>query len=506
MNWSHYQTDIFNAVSNTNNNLAINAVAGSGKTTTIVHAATLLTGDVAFLAFNKHIVTELERRLPSNVKAMTIHSLGYKALARKTRRMTTLEYKYSDIADALLARTVTGRSAAYKRAVNRLVDLSRLTLTNLADPDAVAELIGHHSISAQIAEAVDELSDQDPDGRWRYDEVYDRVVRLARRVLDDGIVEYRQSGRIDFTDMIYLPIALHCPPPHYDVVLVDEAQDLSAAQLALVRQAGDRIIAVGDPSQAIQGFAGADNQSFATLVEQTDAVEMPLSICWRCPTSHLDLAQGIVPHIQPRPNAPEGRVVRIGKDDFAGLPHSGDLIICRRNAPLIGAALRLIASGIQARIRGRNIGAGLVKIVEDADKIKLAADLPWRAGFAQRLARYADNRREMLAQKPHSENAVQALDDSVECIHAFLGGRADIETQAEFKAQLTALFADAGATVWLSSIHRAKGLEADRVFVLEPDKMALCYPGMRPWQAEQEQNLRYVGLTRSKSDLYFVQD
>jgi superfamily I DNA/RNA helicase len=199
-------------------------------------------------------------------------------------------------------------------------------------------------------------------------------------------------------------------------------------------------------------------------------------------------------------------VLHITREQFAGLPHQGDLIICRRNAPLVGAALRLIAAGVQARIRGRNIGEGLVKMAADADKIKLVVDLPWRAGFAQRLERYGENRRVMLAQKPHSEMAIQALGDSVECINAFLSGRPDIESLADLKTQLGALFADAGASVWLSSIHRAKGLEADRVFVLDPDKMALSYPSLRPWQVEQENNLRYVGLTRSKSDLYFVQE
>jgi superfamily I DNA/RNA helicase len=505
MNWSSYQQAIFDAVANSDSNLAINAVAGSGKTTTIVHAASLLQGDVAFLAFNKHIVGELERRLPKNVLAMTIHSLGYKALARK-RRPTMSEYKHADIIDALLAQTMEGRSAAYKRAISRLVDLTRLTLTNLADHDAAGELISHHGISAQIAEAVDELSDQIPGGRWSYNGLYGRVIRMAAMVIAEGIKEYRETGRIDFTDMLYLPVELQLAPHRYDVVLVDEAQDLSAAQLALVQAAGRRIIAVGDPSQAIQGFAGADNRSFANLVEQTQAVELPLSICWRCPTSHLDLARGIVPHIESRPEAPAGRVLHITREQFAGLPHQGDLIICRRNAPLVGAALRLIAAGVQARIRGRNIGEGLVKMAADADKIKLVVDLPWRAGFAQRLERYGENRRVMLAQKPHSEMAIQALGDSVECISAFLSGRPDIESLAELKAQLGALFADAGASVWLSSIHRAKGLEADRVFVLDPAKMALSYPSMRPWQVEQENNLRYVGLTRSKSDLYFVQE
>ena len=506
MLWSRYQNDIFAAVANTSDNLAINAVAGSGKTTTIVHAASLLSGDVAFLAFNKHIVGELERRLPKHVRAMTIHSLGYKALAAGRRRLNMSEYKHADIVDAQLAGNIASRSPAFKGAVTRLVDLARLTLTPLADENGMGELISHHGISAQIAEAVEELNDADPAGGWRYGDVYTRAIAMVRRVVMDGIQEFRSAGKIDFTDMLYLPVYLRIAPQRFDTVLVDEAQDLSAAQLALVIQAGRRIIAVGDPAQAIQGFAGADNRSFANLVERTGAVELPLSVCYRCPTSHLMLAQCIVPHIEAREDAPAGRILRIKKEEFAVLPHSGDLIICRRNAPLVGAALRLIGAGIQARIRGRNVGDSLAKLAVSIDKLKMAQDEAWRVGFAMRLERYADNRRAELSAKPHSETAIQTLDDSIACLQAFLDGQPNIQSLADIKSGLTALFADAGASVWLSSIHRAKGLEADRVFVLEPDKMSLSRPGMRAWQAEQETNLRYVGLTRSKSDLYFVEE
>ena len=45
---------------------------------------------------------------------------------------------------------------------------------------------------------------------------------------------FQERGEIDFTDMIYLPAKLNLSLPQYDVVLVDEAQDLSAAQLSVV--------------------------------------------------------------------------------------------------------------------------------------------------------------------------------------------------------------------------------------------------------------------------------
>ena len=62
---------------------------------------------------------------------------------------------------------------------------------------------------------------------------------------------------------------------------------------------------------------------------------------------------------------------------------------------------------------------------------------------------------------------------------------------------------DKQEAVLLSSIHRAKGLEAERVFLLFPD--TLPHPkATQEWAKAQEFNLKYVALTRAKKDLFFV--
>lgn len=70
--------------------------------------------------------------------------------------------------------------------------------------------------------------------------------------------------------------------------------------------------------------------------------------------------------------------------------------------------------------------------------------------------------------------------------------------------ELMALFADADAAVWCSSIHRSKGLEAERVFQVRSDALRLAYGSMLAWQAEQEANLEYVAHTRAKRALYRI--
>lgn len=511
--WSKYQNDIFNAVATTTDNLAVNAVAGSGKTTTIVEAARRIPGGrrVLFLAFNKHIVNELSARLPKGVDCKTIHSLGYTACAKGytgNGRLTMDEHKYNDLVDTFVSNMRNVPPAVhgvFVKTVVSIINMSRLTLTNLDDAEAVDAMIAHYDMASNLLDAANDME-------VSFDWLIGEALDTAKYARTKGDAMYRNRGVIDFTDMIYLPSAYSLPVWRYDVVLVDEAQDMSRAQLELVLRAAGatgRIIAVGDPRQAIQGFAGADNRSFDNIVTRARAKVMPLSVCYRCPTTHLDLAREIVPTIEAAPGAQPGTVTNIDLARFASMPRSGDLIICRVNAPLVGAALRLIAKGIQARVRGRNIGAQIAKMGKDASKIEIDPTIEaqgWRVAFAKRLDKFVQIRVDMLSQKKHTENAVEALQDGAECLHVYLEANPAINSLDALVSGIEGLFADEGAAVWLSSIHRSKGLEAERVFVLKPEKMALTWKGQLAWQAEQEQNLRYVGLTRAKKDLYFVHE
>jgi len=291
----------------------------------------------------------------------------------------------------------------------------------------------------------------------------------------------------------------------FDVVLVDECQDLNKAQLNLVLKAarqGGRVIFVWDRNQAIQGFAGADNNSFDNVVRASNAKEMPLSICYRCPKSHVEMARELVPQIESSPTAIDGTVKHIGMSDFYELPSFGDLILSRRNAPLIGTAFRLISRGVQARIRGRDIATGLVKLIKAADKVVIDNAGKFSESFPAKLKISIRHKIDLLDQSPDSEALKESLQDQLDCILAFMSGRPDIQTNEQLCTEIQKLFADDGASVWLSSIHRAKGLESDRVFILDAENIrANC---RLHWQREQELNLEYVALTRSKNELHLV--
>src|SRR5690606_18120963 len=98
----------------------------------------------------------------------------------------------------------------------------------------------------------------------------------------------------------------------FDNVLVDEAQDLNVAQRILIRRMlkeGGRLIAVGDPRQAIYGFRGADSDSFRLIGEEFNATDLPLTVTFRCPKAVVAQAQRYVSHIQAHETAPEGEVI-----------------------------------------------------------------------------------------------------------------------------------------------------------------------------------------------------
>jgi DNA helicase-2/ATP-dependent DNA helicase PcrA len=486
---SEYQKAIFDFIVEGKGDAMVSAVAGSGKTTTLVEGAKYLsTQSAVFFAFNKHIAEELSRRLVDTpMKARTIHSLGYSMVAQGKRGLKTTDYKYVEIARRYCE--TNWPELAFKKAqlsvltnsLAKLVDLARCTLTY--DSRGLEDLADAHGIELDNG-------------------VLQKVISLVPLVLNEGIAVYQRSNEIDFTDMVWLPTRLGLIPlDRYEWIFVDEAQDLNAAQRELVlkvRGAGGRILWVGDPRQAIMGFAGADFQSYRRIQEITGAVELPLSICYRCPTSHIELAQAIVPEIQPAPGAAVGEVAFITKSKLHELVRENDLITCRLVAPCVSMCIDLIRRKVPARVRGRDVASQLVAL---ATKIGKYAD--W-SEFPMLLDVYYDERLAALNKRRRpSESQILMLTDTVEALHAcYAEFRArDVD---DFCKQIRDIFSDDRASVTLSTIHKAKGLEADRVFILRPEKLPLVWQRQTDDQYEQEMNLKYVALTRAKQLLVWV--
>lgn len=247
----------------------------------------------------------------------------------------------------------------------------------------------------------------------------------------------------------------------------------------------------------INGFAGSDIEGFNTLIELAHH-ELPLSICYRCGKRIITEAQSIIPYIEPFDKQIDGEVVH--QRNLRGL-ENGDMVICRKSAPLVSVCLKLIANGRSAQVKGRDIADGLKSIVKKAktNDIEKMLDKIQReiTKVANRLNRVGYDGK--LEEQPQYINIV----DKIECIQAISDSCEDVE---ELMQKLDTLFTDtkSGNVITLSTIHKAKGLEADNVYILLPDCLPMRYKGQQPWEFEQEMNLKYVAITRAKKRLVWV--
>lgn len=511
---SPYQDRIFDWVENGRGHGFVQAVAGSGKTSTIVHCSTLLRTPALFLAFNKHIAKELSNRLRlTTVDVKTIHALGMKALRDDRGRKIDVEGdKMRKVLKDVLARFVVygevGAVTATDEDLNKLredeVHRSRSALSSMVDLVEKARI------------ELCDLEDQEDFARVMASygiELPKPLLPYARQLgalaIRKGVGLYKGQGLIDFTDMIWLPAHLRLRPKRYAFVFVDEAQDLSRAQLELALSAcgpGGRLLFVGDPNQAIYGFAGADTRSVEKIIDRVDPEVMPLSVCYRCDRRIIQLAQDIVPEIEAAPGAPLG-VVREGVSSEVAQAEmrDGDLVLCRTTAPLVSLCLSLIRSGISASVRGRDIGKSLNAVVS-----QVAGRSGYKFGdFPAHLRDWCDEALEKIAAEDlgpsREESMVQAIMDRYESVLVVWQSAQQLQTTDDLMRAIDDLFAVDDPAVSLSTVHRAKGLEADRVYVLRADLMP--HPMAKTREARvQEANLEYVCYTRAKHELVFISE
>jgi superfamily I DNA/RNA helicase len=259
------------------------------------------------------------------------------------------------------------------------------------------------------------------------------------------------------------------------------------------------MIFVGDPNQAIYGFAGADAKAYENILLRTSAKVLPLSVSYRCPKVIAELVKQHVAEFEVPEDAIEGTLRTIKEEQLSENVQAGDVILCRLNAPLVKTCIALIKEGVAARMRGRDIHKSLVKLAKDA-----LGKGDWN-DFPRLLDEHQDVATQKLRQQRHSEASVGALADRYEGVRAIYHGRLPASLEA-FKAAVDALFAEDVKCVELSSIHRAKGLEWENVFALKPQKCPLIWKGQSAWEKGQEMNLKYVRDTRALKTLTMVEE
>lgn len=471
---TYEQQAIIEAAKHSADNLLIQAYAGTGKTSTMVMVAKALSSTPTLaLAFNKRISDEMSQRFSGNVESRTLNALGHRVWMKATgKRLVVDGAKARNILKERIGELPLRRRDA---AWDAYGELSRLCETaRLAGyiPPGLAQS------EKSLCQIEDLFDDRDPPGF---------AVDLINECLKRGI-KASFDGRIDFTDQVYMPGLFGGTFPSYPLVIVDEAQDLSALNhYMLSRLARKRLVAVGDSRQSIYGFRGAVTSGMRILAERFDMRELPLSITFRCPRAVVALAQAHALALTAAEGNPEGVVEYLDNWDASSVP-DGTAILCRNNAPLMRAALHLLANGHPVRVHGKDIGPGLVKQLKGLGP----------EGTKQHEVFALIDRWEAKRLAEVKEGAKPGIADRAACLRVFANHGKSL---AAAVAYAEALFRQEGTIHFLTG-HKSKGLEWDTVYHLDPH---LCGQFARSdEEREQDRNLHYVITTRAKRRLVHV--
>ncbi|AFD27284.1 UvrD/REP helicase (plasmid) [Deinococcus gobiensis I-0] len=510
---SHYQQAVLDDISAGVQAVLVSATAGSGKTSLLEMIATHLKGQallpkgakVGFLSYNQHIAKALRQVIPPEFDVRTVNSLGDQIIRLNLAGTKFEPEKYRQIVQGV----VDGAGIASPAARRELRE--RLTST-------VELHVGHDlGLRPDFAQWVEVMLEVDAPIMGAEDALY----RFTSKVLREGLVALRDAHVRSFLDQVLAPSVFGWTLPQpYDFLLVDELQDLSRGQLNLMQAATSthsRVVGVGDRHQSLYAFNGADTQSLPRFTALFGAVERPLSITYRCPRKHVALARHYTDAIEAAPQAQEGLLEDLSSEQFVDLVRPGDLVLCRTNAPLVEWCYRLIAERKPAMVRGRDLAKTLVAFARDAATFngtkpcreKLQDRLPVNTpAFLAQLNAYA----EVLAQKytreaerdgKEPDMRIAALADRIQAVLLVLE-KSGAQTLNDLVEAIRLLCAgDPERSIVLTTVHGAKGLEAKRVFIVEPD--LLPHPKATSAQAQEtERCVQFVAFTRAKEALYFV--
>jgi superfamily I DNA/RNA helicase len=524
--WTTEQEAVLDHFARSDRSAVVVARAGVGKTTVALEGVRRAPErSVLLTSFSKSAVETLKPRAPHWAQAKSLHGVGLQIIGRRWRGVDV--DKGNGRAHAL---AVAACPAGTPKGIVRLVENLHTRLREIC-PRAIQEEAEATALDNDIVPGTEEKTPLPDVARWAL-----RALELAREKTD----------KVDFADMIYLPIAMGWLAPQFDLVVQDELQDASPPQLEIARGVcGGRFVGIGDDRQAIYGWRGADTGSLARLEAELSATRLLMPETFRCGRAIVAEARLIVPDFVAHPSVCDG-VVRSASREQAWLeadpgdgPGRGDFILSRTNAPLVGVVLQLFKQDKKCRILGRDVAAGLT-------------------GFVNRLSRKLDDRTDAwvlvdAAWDYHAREEARAKEtkvkaakrraarvrDQAEMLEALADG---ISTIGDLRKRIEMVFSDdgSGRGVVCSNVHQIKGREARRVYALSDTfgraVSCLCghFASRHRWSmfhreaaeaagfkqgcsscecqvyrrntdaALEEENIRYVAITRTKEVLTWV--
>lgn len=454
------QLDVLNAATMTPSNLMLNALAGCGKTSTLEAIERAVPkGPILYLVFNKKNADEATERMLSTTTVRTFNSLGHRIWAQSQSKNLKLNAKKSgdilrEIISEVPKRDATELWASYHSVISGVALAKALGYVPEGKYPNAKRLIARNLFHKMLEERPDDLTA----------DLIDAVLGRSIKASYDGL--------IDYNDQIYMPALFGGTYPKFPLVLVDEYQDLSPVNHALLeRLVKGRLIGVGDPYQNIYGFRGASAGGMAEAEAEYNCTFLPLSISFRCPSAIVNHVHWRVPHFRA---LNQGGSVETPKQIHYRDISDDVTIICRNNAPLFTLAMRFLGQGRSVSVVGSEIGPRLIGIMR-----KLGPENLNRAQTLSAIEGWLEDRLDR-----ESKNA----EDLAECMRVFANHGDSLGTSIIYAEHL---FKQSGSIRLLTG-HKAKGLEFDDVIHLDPHLLG---------SSEQDQNLSYVISTRSRDRL-----
>lgn len=479
-NPSPQQLAVKDALLNTNYSIFVNSTAGSGKTTTLVWLLSFITNkSVLCCAFNKEIKDELEARCKkfNNVKVSTLHALGYGMMKKQFGCGDPNPTKYRKIFIDMQSKwDVPTDDRDFTSRITDLIDLLRLFVFKTKE-DAI-NIAKTYNISNDFNEV----------------KIAIEVIEVGRKITKD----------IDYTDMVYLPVYHNLAAGYqYDYLVLDESQDLNKCQREFVfrfLKTGGRSICFGDKFQCIYSFAGADINSFNILKNRPNTKALSLSVTYRCPISVVNYIrrEGINDEIESHDKSIQGRInFKAEINDIK----PGDIVICRNNMPIAKLCIQFLEEGKKAFIRGKDIGANLIRLIEKTRKSSMVDANNWLkedlAKLKQKMMRKYRLPESDILEMPEYD----LYKDKISTISALTFG---CKSVSDAIMKIRNIFQDkTNEGIILSTVHKAKGLEYDNVFIvcdwLMPSKHAKT-----DMEKIEERNIQFVAYSRCKKTLNFI--
>jgi hypothetical protein len=431
-----------------------------------------------FMAFNKSIAEELKTKLPTTVECNTFHSMGLRTLMKNFRfRMQLEENKCFSLCMELFdfRKKEYKEKMRYYFALQELWEKIRLSLCEINERNVSALCIEYDlDYENSMINDLNKINE-----RWRKD---------CAKIQDN------KSFKMDFPDMLWIPYNFvdEMNFPKYQVVMADEGQDLFTLQKEILQRyikPRGRFVAVGDSKQLIYNFMGSDLDVFNSIKGMPNTICLPLSVTYRCAKKIVEVANEVFPGTECVPTAKEG-VVRSG-DIFEA--ESGDFVLCRNNFPLVVTFIMLLEKGKKASIMGRDFGESLCRLLDGQERL-------------DDLYLLLDDKVSKLKGKGLSEIAITnnasyvALKEKVSIIEILY--KRFPGSFLALKQKIKNIFSDDKTGIILSTIHKSKGLEAKRVFFLNPELIPSKF-AKTPKALYAEDCLKFVAITRAKEELVY---